>query len=52
MYLVNQFHSGCFDNLIIVENAVDCLFVIDLYQFLLHIYFLIVVKFHLFQDRS
>ena len=26
MYLVNQLHSDCFDNLNIVENVVDCFF--------------------------
>ena len=38
------------DNLNRVEN-VDCLFVTDLCQFLLHIYILIVVKFHLWRDK-
>ena len=33
MYLVNQPHSGCSDNLKVVEKVVECLFVIDLCQF-------------------
>ena len=51
MYLVNQLHSGYFGNLNRVENVVDCLFVIDLCQFLLHIYILIVVRFHLCEAK-
>ena len=51
LYLVNQLRSGCFDNLLIIESFVGCLFVIDLCQFLLHIYILIVVKFHLLPGR-
>ena len=51
MCLINQLHNGCFDNLKRVENVVGCLFVVVLCQFLLHIYILIVVKFHLKRDR-
>ena len=51
MYLEDQLHSGCFDDLNTVENVVDCLFVIGLSQFLLHICILIVVKFHLLQGK-
>ena len=51
MFLVNQLHSDYFDNLNRMENVVDCLFVIDLCQFLLHIYILIVLRFHLLQGR-
>ena len=51
MCLINQIHNGCFDSLNRVENVVDCLFVTDLCQFSLHIYTLIVVKFHLWRDK-
>ena len=51
MFRVNQLQIGCSDNLNIVESVEDCLFVIDLCQFLLPIYIPIVVKFHLLQDR-
>ena len=51
MYLVDQLRSGCFDHLKTVENVVDCLFVVGLFQFLLHICILIVVKFHLLQEN-
>ena len=47
MCLIDQLHNGYFENLNSVENVVDCLFVIVICQFLLHIYTLIVVKFHL-----
>ena len=51
MFLINQLHNGCFDNLNRVQNLLDCLFVTDLCQFLLRIYILIVVKFHLWRDK-
>ena len=51
MCLIDQLHSGCFENLNRVGNVRDCLFVIVLCQFLLRIYILIVVKFHFLQDR-
>ena len=51
MYLANHLHSGYFDIPNIVEIVVDRLFVIDLRQFLQHIYILIVVRFHLLQER-
>ena len=51
MFLVNQLHSGCFENLNKMEIVVDCLSVIDLCQFSLHIYILIVVRFHLLLGR-
>ena len=52
MYLINGLHSDCFDNLNRVENVVNCLSVIDLYQFLLHIYILVVVMFRFFQEKN
>ena len=51
MYLLNQLHSDYFDNLIKVGIVVNCLFVISLFRFLLHIYILIVVMFHFLQDK-
>ena len=51
MYLLNQLHSDYFDNLNKGGNVVNCLFVIDLYRFLLHIYNLIGVMFHFLQDK-
>ena len=51
VFLINQLRSGCFDNLDRVENVVDCLFVTGLCQFLLRIYILIVVNFHLWRDK-
>ena len=56
VFLINQLRSGCFDNLDRVENVVDCLFVYvgfktGLCQFLLRIYILIVVNFHLLRDK-
>ena len=51
MYRINQLHSGCLDNLNIVKNDVDRLFVIDIYQFLMRIYILIVMRFYFLQGR-
>ena len=51
MYLTNRPYSDCFDNLNKLENVVDCLSVIDLYLFLLHIYILVVVMFRFLQDK-
>ena len=51
MYLVNQLCSGCYENLSIMESVVGCFFVIDLCQFFLQVYILIVVRFHLLQGR-
>ena len=50
-YLVNQLHSDCFDNLNMVETFVNCLIVIGLCLFLMQICILIVVNFHLLQER-
>ena len=47
----NVLRNDCFDNLDIVENVVDYLFVIDLYQFLLHIFIVTLVMFHLLQGK-
>ena len=47
MYLINQLHSEYFGNLDGMGNVVNCLFVIDQYQFLLRIYILIGVMFQL-----
>ena len=41
MYLINQLRSDYFGNLDRVENVVNCLFVIDQYQFLLRVYILV-----------
>ena len=46
MFLIDLLHSDYFDNLNRVGNVVSYLFVIDLYQFLLHICILILVMFH------
>ena len=51
MYLINQLHNGCFDNLSRVKNVLDCFFGIVLCQLLLHIYILNTVKFHLWRDK-
>ena len=51
MCLVNQLHSDYSGNLSRVENAVDCLFVIDQCQFLLHVCILVGGMFHLLQDK-
>ena len=48
---IKLIYSDYFDNLNKVGSVVNCLFVIDLYRFLLHIYILIVVMFHFLQDR-
>ena len=51
MSLINQLHSDCFDNQNKVESVVNYLFVIDRYRFLLGIYILNVVMFHLLQGK-
>ena len=51
MCLVSQLRSDYSGNLSRVENVVDYLFVIDQYQFLLHICILVGVMFHLLRDR-
>ena len=51
MYLINQLHSDYFGNLDRVGKVVSYLFVIDQYQFLLHIYILIGVMFRLLRDK-
>ena len=51
MLLVNQLRNDCFDNLNNAGNLVICLFVIDQYRFVMHIYILIVVIVRLLQDK-
>ena len=51
MYLINQLHSDYFDNLNRVGNVVKNLFVIDQCPFLLRIYILIGVMYHLSRDK-
>ena len=51
MHLINQLHSDYYDNLNRVENVLNCLFVIDLCQFLVHNYILIVVMFHFLRGK-
>ena len=51
MCLVSQLRSDYSGNLSRVENIVDYLYVIDQYQFLLRIYILIGVMFHLLRDK-
>ena len=51
MFQVNQLRSDYLGNLSKVGNVVDCLSVIDQFQFLLHICILIGVMFHLLQDK-
>ena len=51
MCLVNQLRSDYSGNLSRVENVVGFLSVIDQYQFLLHIFILVEVMFHLLRDE-
>ena len=51
MCLVTQLRSDYSGNLSRVFNVVDYLFVIDQYQFLLHICILVGVIFHILQDK-
>ena len=51
MCLVNQLHCDYSGNLSRVENVVGYLYVVDQYQFLLHICILIGVMFHLLRDK-
>ena len=51
MCLVRQLRSDYSDNLSRVENVVSYLSVIDQYQFLLRIFILIGVMFHLLRDK-
>ena len=51
MFLKNQLHSVYFDILGRVGNAVNYLFVIDQYRFLLRFYILVGVMFRLLRDR-
>ena len=51
IFLINLFRNDYFDDLGIVENVVEYLFVIGLHQFLLHICIVILVMFHLLQGK-
>ena len=51
MHLINQLHSDYYDNLNRVGNVLNRLFVIDLRQFLVHTYILIVVRFHFLRGK-
>ena len=50
-FLKNLFRYDYFDNICIVENVVQYLFVIGLDQFLLHNFIVILVMFHLLQGK-
>ena len=51
MYLIYQLHTDYFDILTKVGNNANCLFVIHLCQFLVHIYILILVMFYFLWDE-
>ena len=51
MFLVNLLRSDWFGNLNIVENVVDCLVLIDLHQFLLHICIVNLAMFRLLRGK-